>query len=131
MITRVLLLSASLTLAAPALADERLSAKDFADYVTGFTLYYETEEGDRFGSETFDDKGYVTWRDPNGNCTQGGWKPYHDDLCFLYDGEVQCWAFFKDATGRYVRPVDDQEPKLRVVRRDQTPLSCGGPELEL
>jgi hypothetical protein len=131
MITRALLVSALLSLAAPAMADERLSAKDFADFVTGYTLYYETEEGERFGSETFHDKGFVTWRDPNGNCIEGGWRPYNDDICFLYDGEVQCWAFFEGEAGRYVSPVDEGEPKLRVARRDRTPLSCFGEEFDL
>jgi len=131
MITRALCLALFAAPAVPALADERLSAEDFAEYATGYTLYYEDENGDRFGSETFDDKGFVTWRAPNGQCIRGGWRAYNDDLCFLYEGEVHCWAFFEGATGRYVRPVGEDEPKLRVVRRDQTPLSCGGPEFDL
>jgi hypothetical protein len=128
---RLLCAAVFATLAAPALADDRLSAQDFADYATGYTLYYETEEGERFGSETFDEKGFVTWRAPNGRCTQGGWRPYNDDICFLYEGEVQCWAFFEGEAGRYVSPVDEGEPKLRVARRDRTPLSCFGEEFDL
>lgn len=115
----------------PAMADERLSAETFTEFATGYTLYYETEDGDRFGSETFDEQGFVTWRDPSGICTSGGWRAYDDDLCFLYDGEVQCWGFFEGPDGNYVRPVDEEEPKLRVTRRDRTPLSCGEQDVEL
>lgn len=130
MCRRVLFLLLALA-AGPALADERLSAQDFADFATGFTLYYESEEGEPYGSERFEDDGFVTWRDPGGRCTRGGWRPYNDNMCFLYGGEVQCWSFFEGDTGRYVRPADEEEPRLRVVRRDRTPLSCWGDEFEL
>ncbi len=131
MIARVLCIAALVGLAAPALADERLSAQQFSEDATGYTLYYEDEDGERYGSESFDEKGFVTWRSPNGQCIRGGWKPYNDDLCFLFDGEVQCWAYFEGDVGRYVRPVDASEPKLRVARRDRTPLSCFGEEFDL
>lgn len=128
---RALIFCLVAALSAPAVADERLTAEQFSEYATGYTLYYETEDGEEFGSEAFDDQGYVTWRDPNGHCIQGGWRPYNDDLCFLYDGEVECWGFYQGEAGRYVQPVDDHEPKLRVVRRDRTPLSCFGEQFDL
>ena len=129
---KTLSILAVLALAAgPAAAEERLSGEAFSDFATGYTIYYETEEGDRYGSESFDEDGFVTWRAPNGQCIRGGWRAYDDDLCFLFEGEVQCWAYYQDPDGRYVRPVDEEEPKLRVVRRDRTPLSCFGEEYDL
>ncbi len=133
MIRNALILGASLALFAPAIAaaDERLSAEEFADFAAGHTIYYETEDGDEFGAERYLDGGRVTWRDPSGICTEGGWRAYEDDLCFLYDGEVQCWAFFDGPNGRYVQPIDDEEPKLRVTRRDKTPLACDSEQIDL
>ncbi len=126
-----LLLLVFLAAPGPATADERLSAETFTEYATGYTLYYETEDGERFGSESFDEDGFVTWRHNNGICMSGGWRAYDDDLCFLFDGEVQCWGFYEDRDGAYVRPIDSDEPKLRITRRDRTPLSCTGSDLEL
>ncbi|MEL7348974.1 MAG: hypothetical protein AAFN17_14555 [Pseudomonadota bacterium] len=131
-------LAALLLLAAPALAATAaaqtagegapLSPEEFGDYATGYTLYFE-RNGEPWGSESFAEDGSVVWRYPSGNCLEGVWRAYEDQVCFFYGPgtEVLCWSLTQ--RGEEIHGVletgDEAGLELMITGRDRRPLLCG------
>ncbi len=132
---RTLMLLCLLAVAVPglafALAEKPLSPSEFRDYAEGHTLYFD-RDGAPFGSEAFEPGGQTLWRDIDGSCTEGVWRPHGGQLCFYYgDGaEVLCWRLIRDDEGLLVRLLGDGPEagmELRITGRDQRRPICGEP----
>ncbi len=133
---RTLLLIGLMAFAIPALAlaaaEQPLSPSEFRDYAEGNTLYFD-RDGEPFGSEAFEPGGRTLWRDMDGSCTEGVWRPHGGQVCFYYgDGaEVLCWRLIRDEQGLLVRLLGDGSDagmELRITGRDQRRPICGEPE---
>jgi hypothetical protein len=131
---RRLLLALCLAMAPAAalgIAEEPVSPSEFRDYAEGWTLHFE-HEGEPFGEEAFAPGGHTIWRDPEGQCLEGVWKPHGAQLCFYYGQgrEVLCWRALRDEEGLFVRLLGDGPDagmELRVTGRDKARPLCGGP----
>lgn len=133
MMHHALALSAAILLASlPTRADQPVSPAEFAEFATGWTLYYE-EDGEPMGSETFRPDGRVRWRDADGVCADGVWRAYGDQMCFYYGPgtPVQCWALSRTQPDGPIRLTltgdgEDAGLALDVAGRDRQPLTCKG-----
>ena len=132
---RTLLLIGLMAFAIPALAlaaaEQPLSPSEFRNYAEGHTLYFDLD-GEPFGSEAFEPGGQTLWRDMDGSCTEGVWRPHGGQVCFYYgDGaEVLCWRLIRDEQGLLVRLLGDGSDagmELRITGRDQRQPICGEP----
>lgn len=130
---RPLLLALCLTalplVAAP--ADEPVSPSQFRDYAQGWTLHF-SRHGEPFGQETFKPGRHTVWRNPDGSCMNGVWRPYGARLCFYYGegDQVSCWRALRDDKGLYVKLLGDGPDaglELRVTGRDKARPLCGAP----
>lgn len=122
----------ALALAAPALAQDAMSAEEFDRYATGKTLFYNAE-GAPYGAEQYLPGRRVIWTFLDGECAEGVWYEAGGQICFRYDHEPQapqCWSFFRaplGLTARYENDPADRE--LIEVRQSREPLVCTGPDL--
>lgn len=126
-------------IAAPALAQdtelEIMGPEAFRDYAEGYTLYFE-QDGEPFGTESFEEGGATRWRYGDGSCIDGSWRPHGGQVCFYY-GDTQgvlCWRMFRDGDDLLARLLGDGENagmELRITKRDREPLLCGAPGPEL
>ncbi len=132
---RTLLLIGLMAFAIPALAlaaaEQPLSPSEFRKYAEGHTLYFD-RDGEPFGSEAFEPGGQTLWRDMDGSCTEGVWRPHGGQVCFYYgDGaEVLCWRLIRDEQGLLVRLLGDGSDagmELRITGRDERQPICGEP----
>jgi hypothetical protein len=132
------MLAALLLVSTPALAQEPevraeiVSPDEFRNYVEGYTVYFE-QDGQPFGSESFEPGGKTRWRFNDGSCVRGVWRPYGAQVCFLYDmpddtGPL-CWRMLRDGEEIIARLLDgpDAGMEIRITGRDKTPLLCGEP----
>ena len=125
------LLAAGVPALALALSETPLSPSEFRDYAEGHTLYFDLD-GEPFGSEAFEPGGQTLWRDRDGSCAEGVWRPHGGQLCFFYgDGaEVLCWRLIRDDQGLLVRLLGDGPDagmELRITARDRRQPVCGEP----
>ncbi|WP_146174160.1 hypothetical protein [Litoreibacter ponti] len=128
---KYLALAAALALPAPALAERIMTAKEFSDFVTGTTVYFE-RRGQPYGAEQYRSTREVIWTFLDGQCQRGTWFAERDEICFLYDGlpDAQCWHFIEDGDTRRARLVGDPpEDDLVVVGQDNQLLDCPGPDV--
>ncbi len=120
-----------LLLGAPALAAERMSAKEFDDYTRGKTFYYGAD-GAPYGAEEYLDDRRVRWSFLDGECHDGYWYEREGLICFVYENqsEPQCWSFERRAGGLVARFRNDPEmTELYEVRQSRQPLICIGPDV--
>jgi len=87
-------------IAAPVWADDedvQLSTEEFLDLMDGrtasFTLY-----GEPYGTEAYHPNHRVIWRDTKGQCQEGTWRSFADNLCFQYEN-VSCWRVYRTEEG--------------------------------
>ncbi|MEO0999428.1 MAG: hypothetical protein AAFW69_02305 [Pseudomonadota bacterium] len=97
----------------------------------GKTLYFELF-GRPFGAEQYFPGRRVRWQFAEGICQEGTWFAEGDALCFSYDENPVpiCWYFLKRG-GTYIARQVGQAPEdgeLTLVRRDEEPLDCPGPD---
>ena len=129
----LMMISAFLPLSA--LAEQPITPQEFRDYAEGYTLYFE-QDGQPFGTESFEPGGATTWRYGDGVCTEGVWRPHGAQICFYYGDQqgVLCWRMLRDGDDLIARLLGDGENaglELRIVKRDREPLLCGGPATDL
>ncbi len=114
--------------ASPATAMDRpLSGPEFREATEGWTLYFETEQGEYFGAEQYFENGETLWLPREGRCVPGIWRAAEGKICFLYYGEVDCWRAFGqggELTGAEAADPGDERLALKVVRREKIPLLC-------
>jgi hypothetical protein len=127
---RVLILLLSLMPAA-LIAQEVLSPEEFEAYSEGKTLYFALR-GEPFGVEQYLPNRRAIWQYADGSCVKGYWYARRELICFIYDGDsrVQCWNFLKKGEGFAARSEGaDPSDDLDVIRRDEKPITCLGPDV--
>lgn len=125
-------LIALMVLALPAQATEKIMGADaFEEFSRNKTLYFSFQ-GAPYGAEQFFSGRRSLWQHSDGTCTAGAWHDNGDELCFLYEDnlELQCWVMFERDGSFFVR-ADDAGPgeELKLERKDAVPLPCIGPDL--
>ncbi|MEO0361454.1 MAG: hypothetical protein AAF322_10100 [Pseudomonadota bacterium] len=100
----------------------------FRDYAEGWTLFFETEDGDYFGAEQYFPNNQTLWMPRGGACTPGVWAEDQDRICFLYEVGISCWRLFHDGDDG-MRAVNDDgggapPTRIRVSRKEREPLLC-------
>ena len=126
--TRFLIPALLAALAAPAAAQDAMSAAEFEAYVTGRTLTYGTAEGP-YGVERYHEGRRVTWAFIGDDCHAGEWYPRDDEICFTYDDlePDQCWRFYEEEGGlRAVFTNDSSTSALYEVTDTDIGLICPG-----
>ncbi|MDP5086142.1 MAG: hypothetical protein NWQ23_12030 [Yoonia sp.] len=116
-----------LLLAAPAVAQDAMTAEEFDAYVTGRTITFRTEMNPTFGVERYLPGRRVMWSTFDGTCQYGVWFESKGDICFRYEGdpEHKCWAIYDEPGG--LRGVYTTVPDSTVifeVPERQDPLIC-------
>lgn len=129
-IMRILILVFGL-LAAPALAQNLMSAQEFDNYTQGKTFTYASTSGP-YGREQYLPNRRVRWSFLDGECHAGEWYEAAGLICFVYDiePEPQCWSFERGDTGLIARFENDALlNELYEVEQSRAPLSCPGPDV--
>ena len=116
-----------LMLAAPAVAQEGMTAEEFEAYVTGRTITFSTPLNPTYGVERYLPGRRVMWSTFDGICQYGVWFESKGDICFRYEGdpEDKCWTIYDDPGG--LRGVFTTRPNTTIIfevpdRKD--PLIC-------
>lgn len=121
-----------LVAAAPALAEDPMSAADFESYTEGKTLYYGTP-GAPYGAEQYLPGRHVVWTFLDGECQEGIWYEQDGLICFIYDtfaATPQCWSFYATPGGMTALFENDPEAtELIETQQGHDPLLCPGPEV--
>ncbi|GGL78633.1 hypothetical protein [Wenxinia marina] len=125
--TRFLIPALLAALAAPAAAQDAMSAAEFEAYVTGRTLTYGTAEGP-YGVERYHEGRRVTWAFVGGECEAGVWEEREPGMiCFSYETlePDQCWRFYEEGSGLRAEFVNDPAVSyLYEVTEDELALVC-------
>ncbi len=131
---RILLL-ALVALAAPALAQEAVTAEEFEALVEGRTLTYGEPGQEPYGLEHYFPNRRVTWAFVGSNeCIEGTWHAEGPAdapaICFDYqnDIETQCWRIFREGDGLRAEYLNDggTSTMLYELADDPNGLVCGG-----
>lgn len=108
-----------------------MTGEEFGDFAEGWTLYFETEQGEYFGAEQYLKNNRTIWLPRGGSCSPGVWAEDRQRICFLYGATVSCWKIFADGPdGIHAENADDEgaragvATRLRGFRRDRAPLLC-------
>lgn len=114
-----------------AAAQEPMSAEEFEAYATGKTLSY-AQGSEIWGTEQYLPGRRVVWAFSADECQYGRWFPQGDQICFLYESDVepQCWTFWRQGSGlraRFAGTPDATE--LAEVDQTEEPLACPGPDV--
>ncbi|WP_157981995.1 hypothetical protein [Oceanicella sp. SM1341] len=124
------LVAALLCAAAPALADDPMSAEEFRQLSEGYTLTFE-RDGEFYGAEQYMPGNHSRWQDGSGECQEGRWFELNGALCFTYEGNPmpQCWHVYRRDGEVVVRSERDPDglAELQMSGRDTKPLNCPGP----
>jgi hypothetical protein len=122
-----------LLLAAPAAAQDALTAEEFEDLVTGRTLTYGAAGETPYGVEHYHPNRRVTWAFlPDTRCIEGEWYPEGppDDtaICFVYVDEpgTHCWQMFREGDGLRAVNLDDGGSMLYELAEQEGGLVCNG-----
>jgi hypothetical protein len=116
----------ALFIAAPALAENNMTANEFEALSTGKTLYF-SKNGKAYGAEHFFKGRISKWQYSDELCENGEWFGQDDMICFNYENgmETQCWDFFKTDKGYSARAEGaPQDEVLELEFIDQKPLLC-------
>lgn len=118
-------------LAAPAFAQDQLTAEEFEAYATGRTLTYALG-GQVYGIEQYLPGRRVLWAFAGDECRRGTWYEQGEEICFVYehDPTPQCWTFHRKDNGIAARFAGDAPgSELSEVAQTPEPLSCTGPDV--
>lgn len=128
----VLLLGGALLIGGAAQANDRLSAEEFAAFVTGKTLEF-TRFGRPFGTEQYFNGNRVVWAFEGDQCQFGIWFENEvGNICFIYDNQPGsiCWDFLKTTDGKFAARAVGSPPSedLIVSRISDDSLDCVPPD---
>ncbi|WP_300038178.1 hypothetical protein [uncultured Roseobacter sp.] len=124
-VARAVLVALVLLVALPATAQDRLSADDFLDRVTGrtatFVMYYS---GNLVGVEQFLRRDRTVWARSDGSCAYGTVFVREGQVCFSYDDErppkSHCWVPFEvDDTLVVAAPDGSEFQRIDVLNDDR------------
>ena len=116
-------------LAAPALAQETMSAEEFDAYTRGKTLFYG-QNGQAYGAEIYHENRRVEWSFLDGECQTGYWYEADQLICFVYENNPnpQCWSFIEGARGLIARFENDPNTSELYEAQDlDQEMLCLGP----
>jgi hypothetical protein len=130
---RILLLSL-LGLAAPAWAQDPVTAEEFEQMVEGRTLTYGEAGQPPYGIEHYFANRRVAWAYlGEDECLEGEWYAEGPEdspaICFVYEDDLapQCWRFFREGEGlRAVFLNDGGSTVLYELVEETGGLVCGG-----
>lgn len=115
-------------LPAAAAAETLMSAPEFEAATEGRTLYFEDEAGAYFGAEQYLEGRESIWLPREGQCIPGVWSEWdRGRICFLHYDQVACWLIYGEngeVTSAEAADEGDQPLRLRIVRKDTTPVLC-------
>ncbi len=114
-----------------AFAQTPLTAEEFDAQVTGHTITY-SQFGGLFGIEEYLPNRQVRWSVAENLCQYGSWYAEGPAICFVYeyDPTPHCWTFWLEGgTLRALSVNDLPDAELTEVDRNDTPLSCPGPDV--
>lgn len=124
-----------LLVAAPGVAQTRLSPDEYEALAVGRTLHY-THRGQPFGAEQYFSGGRTLWRFATGQCSAGKWYADGANVCFDYEGNPRtlCWAFQRSGNRVRAHLLPDAEVRepgfaLDLSHIDDKPLACPGPDV--
>lgn len=131
---RALALLLLLAPAAPAAAQEPVSAEEFEALVEGRTLTYGAAGEPPYGIEHYHPGRRVTWAfEADDTCVEGRWyaegDPEAPAICFVYvdDTEPKCWRFFREGEGLRATYLNDGgSTVLYELAEEEGGLVCGG-----
>ncbi|MBK0326731.1 hypothetical protein I5535_05420 [Rhodobacteraceae bacterium F11138] len=118
-------------LAAPAFAQDTMSAEEFDTYTRGKTLYYGFQ-GEPYGVERYLNGRRVIWSFLDGKCKEGVWYEESGQICFLYEDRLdpQCWTFSQSGTGLIARFENTpEETEIYDARNMDKEMLCYGPDV--
>ncbi|MFY0617148.1 hypothetical protein [Shimia sp.] len=120
-------------LAAPAWAQDAMSAVEFEAYTKDKTLFFEAD-GRRYGVEEYLPDRRVRWSflDGRNQCKDGIWYEQAGQICFVYEDHPgpQCWSFYESPQG--LRAKFENEPDGRILYEladSEDEMLCLGPEV--
>ncbi|MDF0599982.1 hypothetical protein P1J78_04490 [Psychromarinibacter sp. C21-152] len=121
----------ALSLAAPAAAQDAMTAEEFESYVTGRTLTYH-DQGEAYGIEQYLPNRQVRWAYLGDECWDGYWYAEGENICFVYEHDTtpKCWRF-TESGGRLSAVFMGSETgrELYEVENSEEPLVCRGPDV--
>jgi len=129
---RMLSALAALAFTLPAMAEERMSAAEFENYTTGYTLTFKFQ-GIPYGAEQYLPGRRVIWAFTADDCRDGQWYEEAGNICFVYDDvplDPQCWSFWRSEDGlRAQFEGEGASTELYEAERSRRPLLCEGPDV--
>lgn len=117
--------------AAPAAAQDALSASEFESYVEGRTLTYH-DQGVAYGAEQYLPGRRVRWAYLDDECWEGYWYDDGPNICFVYEDspEPKCWRFSRKAGKLSAVFIGESEGReLYEAINSPEPLVCLGPKV--
>lgn len=127
---RIAMILGLLALSSPVMA-EPMGADAFDTFTRGKTFYFSVGETP-YGAERYLSGRRVEWTFLDGKCKRGEWYPQGDDICFVYEDNMQpqCWQFEVRGSGMSARFVGaETETTLYSAAPDDKPMTCLGPEV--
>ena len=126
---RLLLVFALITAGLAKAEGRPMSGDDFRALSEGWTLHFEDELGEYFGSEQFFTGDATVWAPRGGECQPGWWEEDEGRICFYYATGSACWRLFQTGADEMLaiaaNDVQSQPPlRLRLIRKDKGGLLC-------
>ncbi|MEL7463827.1 MAG: hypothetical protein AAFN79_07150 [Pseudomonadota bacterium] len=119
---------AALAASPAATSDLPMSGPEFRAASEGWTLYFETLDGEYFGAEQYFENGESLWSPVGAQCIPGVWRAYDERICFVHYNDLACWRVYgEDGEVAYAQSAEPNDTglTLRVTRRDKSPVLCG------
>lgn len=115
-------------LAAQASAEELMTSAEFRSLTEGWTLHFNDEAGEYYGSEQYFSDGRTVWLRAGGQCEEGIWMEESERICFLYEIGMSCWRLYRNGENSFIAETADGDggdgSRVSSFRRDRAPIVC-------
>ncbi len=127
---RVAALAGALALGAASARAEPVSPGEFEALAEGMTLHFGLD-GIPFGAEQFFAGRRSLWQFADGTCQEGRWWDEGGLICFAYPPEPAelCWRLTRENGRLFAENMTQGGLRLEMIRRDEIPLPCPGPDV--
>jgi hypothetical protein len=127
---RVAALAGALALGAASARAEPVSPGEFEALAEGMTLHFGLD-GIPFGAEQFFAGRRSLWQFADGTCQEGRWWDEGGLICFAYPPEPAelCWRLTRENGRLFAENMTQGGLRLDMIRRDEIPLPCPGPDV--
>ena len=121
---------APLPSAPPHARAEPVSPGEFEALAEGMTLHFGLD-GIPFGAEQFFAGRRSLWQFADGTCQEGRWWDEGGLICFAYPPEPAelCWRLTRENGRLFAENMTQGGLRLEMIRRDEIPLPCPGPDV--